>query len=222
MTLQEKVNEVAGFLSDIPVSPSRCLIAYSGGKDSIVMAHLVSKYMGVKKAVADCSWWFDRHRADAERIADKMGLEVNYIDRFGDDYLINRQPGWLFPPQKVYSQIYSARQHKTCEGYSRRNDFKAVFFGRRTEENTVPKRAYNKGGILQVHPIRNWKESDIWEYLEVNKIEVPSIYKSEMGPHEGSTSWNLIHRELYDKPVEEVIRGFCPSTYERLKTKGII
>jgi 3'-phosphoadenosine 5'-phosphosulfate sulfotransferase (PAPS reductase)/FAD synthetase len=222
MTIQKKTEEVIAFLSEMPITPSKCLIAYSGGKDSIVVAHLLSKYIGVKDAVADCSWWFDRHRADSERIANKMGLNVTYVDRFGDDYLLNKHPDWLFPPKNVYSSIYSARQHKTCESHSVKNNYKAVFFGRRTQENTVPKRAYMKRGILQVHPIRDWKESDIWEYLEVNNIEVPSIYKSEMGPHEGSTSWNLIHKELYDRPVADVIRDFCPSTYERLRYKGII
>lgn len=222
MSIEAKTKEVVEYLSDLPINPEKCLIAYSGGKDSIVVAHIVSKYIGIKDAVADCSWWFDRHRDDSQRIASKMGLNVAYIDRFGDEYLLHKHPDWLFPPQKVYPTIYSARQHKTCDSYSRKNDYKAVFFGRRTQENTVPKRAYMKRGILQVHPLRDWKENDIWEYLEHNNVEVPSIYKSEMGPHEGSTSWNLIHRELYDKPVADVINDFCPSTFNRLRSKGII
>jgi sulfate adenylyltransferase subunit 2 len=37
-------------------------------------------------------------------------------------------------------------------------------------------RAIRKGQHMRVFPISNWTEMDVWQYIEREGIEVPSIY----------------------------------------------
>jgi len=34
----------------------------------------------------------------------------------------------------------------------------------------------NKGESIRVFPLSNWTELDIWQYIHLNKIEIPSLY----------------------------------------------
>ena len=34
----------------------------------------------------------------------------------------------------------------------------------------------NKGESIRVFPLSNWTELDIWQYIHLNKIEIPNLY----------------------------------------------
>ena len=40
----------------------------------------------------------------------------------------------------------------------------------------------NKGEHMRVFPISNWTELDVWQYIEREKLEVPSIYYAHVRP----------------------------------------
>jgi len=40
----------------------------------------------------------------------------------------------------------------------------------------------NKGESIRVFPLSNWTELDIWQYIHLNNIEIPSLYFSEERP----------------------------------------
>jgi 3'-phosphoadenosine 5'-phosphosulfate sulfotransferase (PAPS reductase)/FAD synthetase len=198
------------------------VIAFSAGKDSIVVAHILVKHFGISSAVCDNSFWFDNHTEDARTVATQIGLNVNYVDRFGDDYLLSH-PKWLFPPEKEQSSIYAARQQKTVKGYAKKNKCDVVIYGRRSQENTVKDYFYHTAdGLYHLQPLKDWKHEDIWKYIRDNNIYVPRIYSHAIGQNDGSTPYNLISPEKYDKRPADLILDFCPSTYNRLIQKGII
>jgi predicted phosphoadenosine phosphosulfate sulfurtransferase len=219
--MKDKIAEVRDFLLSLNLNPERTIIAFSGGKDSIVVAHIAAS-LGIKKAVCDNSFWFDTHQEDTEAIAKIIGLDVAYIDRFGDSYVLTH-PKWLFPKTKDQAPLYGARQQKTVKGYTKQVGATDIIYGRRTQENNVSDRHYfTADGIHQIHPIREWLAEDVWGYMKYYSLPTPRIYSNPIGKLEGSTPWALIDKSLHKEPIGQVIKTFCPKTWERLIVQKIL
>jgi sulfate adenylyltransferase subunit 2 len=48
----------------------------------------------------------------------------------------------------------------------------------------------NKGESIRVFPLSNWTELDVWQYIHLNNIEIPSLYFAQERPvidYEGAT-----------------------------------
>lgn len=167
----------------------RNLLAFSGGKDSIVVAHLASRVLGLSEAVCEVSFAFRRDVADYCHIADALGLRCRFSDRLGLDWL-RRNQHLMFADLKAQGELYAKRQQATVKMHAQKHGFTGVVFGRRREENTVPQPLYQtKDGRWQCHPIYNWGTAHVWQYIQQHGLPYPGIYDTPIGKLEGADPW---------------------------------
>lgn len=176
------------------VSP-RNVLAYSGGKDSLVVTHLARNSLGAREAVIDLSFTFPRFAAQARAIATDLGLSLVEYDRLSLAWLA-AHPQFICGRTADQSRFYALRQQATIQRHAKEHGFTGVILGRRTQENTVPAKLYRKNnGLWQGCPIRDWKTEHVWAYLHQHSISVPDIYDYRLGQLEGATPWNTVSAE---------------------------
>lgn len=176
-------------LQELAAVSGRNLLAFSGGKDSIVMAHLARRSLGASIAVCEVSFAFRRDVDDYTRIAKALGLRCRFEERLTMDWLRNNQH-LMFADLKAQGELYAKRQQATVKNYAAKHGFTGVVFGRRREENTVPKWLYQtKDGRWQCHPIFDWSTANVWQYIDQNGLPYPGIYDTEIGNLEGADPW---------------------------------
>lgn len=205
----ESKNIIQEFLS---VS-NKNIIAFSGGKDSIVASHLASSF-GIKDAINDDSFMFTKSKMDVKNISNFFGLNLYIESGLTWDWLKKNQK-FCAPPMKIQSQLYAKRQQKTVKGYSKRNGYTGVLYGRRKQENSV------KSGLYQIaskqwqcHPLINWTTNDIWSYIYKNNLPFPNLYNHEIGEKEGFTSF-LLPPEHFNGNVWKSIYDYEPAIVKR-------
>ena len=186
--------EARAVIVELEATGERPLLAFSGGKDSIVSCHIARSF-GHRRAACDTSLVFLRSIADSRMIADALELKVTWIDRFGRD-LPARDSRWLFPPTKKAGGLYALRQQKTVKLHAKRHGYGAIIYGRRKAENTVKSPLYRlKSGLLQCNPIRNWSLEQVWTYIRDHELPTPAIYNDSIGQKYGAIPWSLMNAE---------------------------
>lgn len=172
------------------------IIAWSGGKDSIVVAHLLQEF-GIKKALCEVSFCFPQDKVEYRKIGAHLGLDVTFSERLTDAWL-KLHPQFIFPKMKVGKQFYALRQQAAIKEAAKGHT--GYFTGRRTQENQVPAMAYtNKDGTVTVHPLRAWKSVEVWQYIRHFDLPFPSIYSTPLGRAEGATPWCNINTTKYTR-----------------------
>jgi len=172
------------------------IIAWSGGKDSIVVAHLMREF-GIRKAVCEVSFCFPGDVVEYRKISNFLGLETTFTEGLNDDWL-KRNPKFIFPKMKYGQQFYAARQQATVKRAAQGHT--GYITGRRTQENMVPSMCYtNKNGTVTVHPLRTWTSIEVWQYIKHFELPYPSIYLSPLGRAEGATPWCNINTSKYNR-----------------------
>jgi sulfate adenylyltransferase subunit 2 len=190
---------------------------YSIGKDSAVMLHLAQKAFYPGKLPfpllhVDTTWKFKEMIGFRDRMAKKLGAElIVHINQEG----IAAGVGPFTHGSKKHTDIMKTVALKQALN---KYKFDAAFGGaRRDEEKSRAKeRVYsfrdknhswdpknqrpelwnlyngkiNKGESIRVFPLSNWTELDVWQYIHLNNIEIPSLYFAKERPvvdYEGVT-----------------------------------
>jgi 3'-phosphoadenosine 5'-phosphosulfate sulfotransferase (PAPS reductase)/FAD synthetase len=162
------------------------LIAYSGGKDAMVAAHLVSLIKNNVTAVCEISFYFEKQTLDIKRIANCLNFDVHYKNSLSDEWLLKNRHIIFSDLTKVRAWTFACRQQATVKRFciSNRNDL--CIFGRRTQENSVKSKYYLTKTGAQFHPLRDWTTEDVWEYFALKSLPIPFIYTTEFGKIEGN------------------------------------
>lgn len=182
------VDDARRTLDRAAVRADRIVLAYSGGKDSLVACHLARTHLGLRDAVCEVSFYFRRHEIQAMENAgpDVLDLDCEFRDSLGIMWL-RRNPHVLFSDDNaVRSWTFSTRQQRTVKKYARKHGFDAQLFGRRTEENSVRAPLYRTRAGLQIHPIRDWSTLHVWAYVREHGLPEPWIYSTAFGRLEGN------------------------------------
>lgn len=186
--LHELEQQALADLTQLFAEHPHTVIAYSGGKDSVVAAHLANRIRRTP-GVCETSFFYQKQIEDIKQLAATLGIDVEYKDSLDLNWL-QRNPQVIFSDNsKVRGWVFLVRQQKTVADYAKRFGFTAAIYGRRTQENTVPSKRYQAKGFEQCHPLREWKEADIWAYFSRHGIPKPWIYGTPHGIAEGNSQF---------------------------------
>ena len=181
------------------------VLLFSGGKDSIVLTHLARKAFWPAKFPfpmlhVDTGHNFDETIAFRDYLVSKIGarLIVRTVQDSIDQGLAQEEKG----PNPSRNGLQTVTLLSAIEefkfdaafGGARRDEEKARakerFFSHRDEfsqwdpKNQRPELWHlyngrkNPGEHFRVFPLSNWTELDIWQYIALEDLELPSIYFS--------------------------------------------
>jgi sulfate adenylyltransferase subunit 2 len=181
------------------------VLLFSGGKDSAVMLKVAEKAFWPARLPfplmhVDTGHNFDEVIDYRDRRVAELGAEliVGSVQASIDAGRVTEDPG----PKAIRNRLQSVTLLDSIEEYG----FDAVFGGGRRDEDKAraKERVYSfrdefgqwdpknqrpelwnlfngrhrKGEHIRVFPISNWTELDVWQYIEREDIELPSIYYS--------------------------------------------
>ena len=180
-------------------------LLFSGGKDSIVMVRLAQKAFWPSKLPfplvhVETGHNFDETITFRDRLAKEIGAEL-IIGSVQAEIDAGRAKEETGPnPSRNRLQIpallNAIEQHKfdACLGGARRDEEKARAkerffshrdsFGQWDPKNQRPElwNLFNGrmdfGEHFRIFPISNWTEMDVWQYIKIEGISLPSIYFS--------------------------------------------
>ncbi|GLS82856.1 sulfate adenylyltransferase subunit 2 [Paraferrimonas haliotis] len=185
------------------------VMLYSVGKDSSVMLHLARKAFapGIPPFPlmhVDTTWKFKEMIAFRDYMAKKLGMKL-IVHQNPEGLKMGMNP--FVYGSAMHTDIMKTQGLKQALD---KHGFDAAFGGaRRDEEKSRAKeRVYsfrdehhrwdpknqrpelwniyngkvNKGESIRVFPLSNWTELDIWQYIYLEEIEIPSLYLSAKRP----------------------------------------
>jgi sulfate adenylyltransferase subunit 2 len=225
--------EAIHVIREVAAELERPVLLFSGGKDSIVLAHLARKAfrpgpMPFPLMHVDTGHNFPEVVAFRDRFASSLGvaLIVASVQESIDTGRVTEETGVRASRNRL--------QTTTLLDAIERHGFDAAFGGARRDEERArakerilsfrddfgqwdPRRQrpelwnlYNgrvrRGEHVRVFPISNWTELDVWEYIAAERLELPSIYfahEREVFARDGMLYAVSEHVPLLDDEVPE-------------------
>ncbi len=179
------------------------VILFSGGKDSIVMFHLARKAFYPAKVPIpllhiDTGHNFEETIKFRDDLVEKYGVKlyVGSVQKTIDEGRVQEETGYNASRNVLQTTtlLDSIEEYKfdAAMGGGRRDEEKARakerFFSHRDEfgqwdpKNQRPElwNIFNgkkrMGEHFRVFPLSNWTELDVWQYIYMEDIEIPSLY----------------------------------------------
>lgn len=210
--LRELEAESIYVLREVAAQFERPMLLFSGGKDSIVMTHLAWKAFYPSKIPfpllhIDTGHNFQETLDYRDAMVAKLGAEliVGSVQQSIDEGRVTEETGFNASRNKLQTVtlLDTLEKYKVdcAMGGARRDEEKARakerFFSHRDEfgqwdpKNQRPELwnifngRKNQGEHFRAFPISNWTEMDVWQYILLENIEMPSIYYT----HERDVFW---------------------------------
>jgi sulfate adenylyltransferase subunit 2 len=201
--LKELENEAIFVMREVAAQFENPVLLFSGGKDSIVLTHLARKAFYPGRIAyplmhIDTGHNFDETIEFRDNLAKELGAEliVKYVQETIDKGRVVEEKGVNASRNKLQTTtlLDAIEDHKidAAIGGGRRDEEKARakerFFSHRDEfgqwdpKNQRPElwNIFNgrkhMGEHFRVFPISNWTELDVWQYIYMEKIRIPSLY----------------------------------------------
>ena len=206
--LDELEAEAIYIIREVAAQCENPVMLYSIGKDSSVMLHLAMKAFYPAKPPfpflhVNTTWKFKEMIEFRDNLAKKLGIEMlEYINQDGVDRGINP-----FDSGAAYTDIMKTQALKqaldkygfdAAFGGGRRDEEKSrakerIFSFRNEQHAWDPKNQrpemwklfntkINKGESMRVFPISNWTETDIWQYIKRENIDIVPLYSAAERP----------------------------------------
>ena len=200
--------EAIYIIREVAAECEKPVMLYSIGKDSSVMLHLAMKAFYPEKPPfpflhVNTTWKFKEMIEFRDKTAEKLGIEMlEYINEEGVKNGINP-----FDHGSAYTDIMKTQALKqalnkygftAAFGGGRRDEEKSrakerIFSFRNENHAWDPKnqrpemwKLYNstihKNESILVFPISNWTETDIWQYIKRENIDIVPLYFAKERP----------------------------------------
>ena len=203
--LRELESEAIFIIREIAAQFENPVLLFSGGKDSILLTHLAKKAFYPAKIPfplvhIDTGHNFPETIEFRDSLVKKLGVRliIGSVQEDIDKGRAKEETGVDASRNslQIVSLLYTLEEHKVdaAMGGARRDEEKARakerFFSHRDEfghwdqKNQRPElwNLFNGrkhyGEHFRVFPISNWTEMDVWEYIKLENIELPSLYFS--------------------------------------------
>ncbi|HON18473.1 MAG TPA: sulfate adenylyltransferase subunit CysD, partial [Salinivirgaceae bacterium] len=201
--LQELESEAIYVIREVAAQFENPVLLFSGGKDSIVMFHIARKAFYPAKVPfpllhIDTGHNFEETIQFRDQLVEETGvrLVVGSVQESIDKGRVVEEKG----PEasrnvlQTVTLLDTIAEHKfdCAMGGGRRDEEKARakerffshrdVFGQWDPKNQRPELwnlfngRKNVGEHFRVFPISNWTEMDVWQYIYLEKIEMPSLY----------------------------------------------
>jgi sulfate adenylyltransferase subunit 2 len=179
------------------------VLMFSGGKDSILMTYLAQKAFYPAKIPfallhVDTGHNFPETIEFRDRLMERLGVNliVGSVDKAIESGLVTEEKGFNASRNGLQTAVLldelEKGQFDAALGGARRDEEKARakerFFSHRDEfgqwdpKNQRPE-LWNQfngkkqmGEHFRVFPISNWTELDVWQYLMLEKVDLPNLY----------------------------------------------
>jgi len=242
--LRQLEAESIHILREVAAEFTTPVMMYSVGKDSSVMLHLAMKAFAPSKLPfpllhVDTTWKFKEMIEFRDQRAKDLGFDlVVHSNPEGLD--MNISP--FEHGSKVHTDIMKTqglKQALNAGGYdaiiggARRDEEKSrakerIFSFRDKHHRWDPKNqrpelwnvyntAIQKGESVRVFPISNWTELDIWQYIYLEAIKIPSLYfarEQDVVEYEGTKI------RVDDDRMPEALRNTAKKEMVRFRTLG--
>jgi sulfate adenylyltransferase subunit 2 len=217
------------------------VMLYSIGKDSAVMLHLALKafYPGklpFKLLHVDTTWKFREMIEFRDNLAERLGLDLivhtnqEGVDAGVSPFTYGSSKHTDIMKTQALKQALDKFKFDAAFGGARRDEEASrakerVYSFRDRNHKWDPKNQrpelwnlYNgkinrsKGESIRVFPLSNWTELDIWQYIHLNNIDIPSLYFAKERPvveYEGTeicVNDDRVPAELAAKAVMKKVR----------------
>jgi sulfate adenylyltransferase subunit 2 len=227
-TLDVLESEAIFVIREAFAQTERPVMLFSGGKDSIVMAHLARKAFAPGKIPFPLM-----HIDTGHNFAETMQFRDAYMDEIGANLIVRKvqdsidqgrvqEEEGLNPSRNALQtttllDAISEFKFDAAMGGARRDEEKARAkerffsfrnkFGQWDPKNQRPElwNLYNgikkPGEHLRVFPISNWTELDIWAYCKREQISLPTLYfahEREVVNRDGVLLANTEHNTLLE------------------------
>lgn len=241
--LRELEAESIYILREVAAQFERPVIMFSGGKDSILMTYLAQKAFYPARIPfpllhVDTGHNFKETIEYRDALVKKLGVKliVGSVQEAIDNGMVQEEKGYNASRNGLQTAVLLDELEKgkfdAAMGGARRDEEKARakerFFSHRDEfgqwdpKNQRPElwNLYNgKKGVdehFRIFPISNWTELDVWQYLALEKVALPSLYfahKRKIFRRDGILLADT--GDILKKPSEEVFE-----TIVRCRTIG--
>jgi len=196
-------NEAIYIFREVAAQFEKPVLLFSGGKDSITLVRLAQKAFYPAKIPfpllhVDTGHNFPETIAFRDRLVQELGVEliVRHVQDAIDQGKVVEETGKYASRNilQTTTLLDAIEEFKfdACIGGARRDEEKArakerIFsvrddFGQWDEKNQRPELfdmlngKIKMGQNVRVFPISNWTELDVWNYIQKEEIEIPSIY----------------------------------------------
>ncbi len=203
--LKELESESIFIFREVAAQFENPVLMFSGGKDSILMTHLAMKAFYPAKIPfpllhVDTGHNFPETMEFRDKLIERLGVRliVGSVQEAIDTGLVQEEKGFNASRNSLQIaallEALESNKFDAAMGGARRDEEKARakerFFSHRDEfgqwnpKNQRPELwnifngNKNMGEHFRVFPISNWTELDVWQYILMEGIELPSLYYS--------------------------------------------
>ncbi len=207
--LKELEAESIFIMREVASQFEKPVLMFSGGKDSILMVHLAHKAFFPARIPfpllhVDTGHNFPETIRFRDELVDRLGakLIVGSVQEQIDKGLVTEEKGINASRNGLQTaallEALEVGKYDAALGGARRDEEKARakerFFSHRDEfgqwdpKNQRPELwnlfngKHHMGEHFRVFPISNWTELDVWQYLAMEKVPLPSLYFAHTRP----------------------------------------
>lgn len=201
--LKELESESIYIIREVAAQFDRPALLFSGGKDSIILAHLARKAFHPAKIPfplihIDTGHNFPDTLVYRDELIKELGVKliIGYVQDSIDSGKVKEETGYNASRNmlQTVTLLDTLEEYKidAAMGGARRDEEKARakerFFSHRDEfgqwdpKNQRPELwnifngKKNHGEHFRVFPISNWTEMDVWNYIHMENIPLPNLY----------------------------------------------